>query len=289
MRRQRKPVVPPRLCLRRPARPGECANRPMFSAVYPCARRCRHGFGLWRPDFFETRFNGVRRFAPRAFGLGGCAYFRHRIPDVAMSRTDVSFSRPIAGGRRGATKRKPAVHPGDVPAKSPVRGAPKNLWDKPGRIFLFSGRCFLWCVYGSAARFHGISDNGMGCIPRVSFLCKKAEPCPPEGEKRAVVYTGGMAMDACISVVKLAALCRRLCVWHRRLQNSNPEAGERPRGADCFKRRAMGPLRRRPGPPRQYGPYSVKFAISSAPRLARRGFTQHPCPCNFGRARALLF
>ena len=224
------------------------------------------GLGLWHPDLFEIRFNGVRRFAPRAFRPGGCAYFRHRIPDAAMSRM-LHVSGPVAGGRRGATKRKPAVHPGDVPAKSPVRGVPKNLWDKSGRIFLSSGRCFLWCVYGSAARFHGISDNGMGCIPPGVFPVQKAEPCPPEGEKRAVVYTGGMVMDACISVVKLAALCRRLCFWRRRLQNSNPEAGERPRGADCFKRRAMGPLRRRPGPPRQYGAIFCKVChfIRSAP------------------------
>lgn len=155
--------------------------------------------------------------------------------------------------------------------------------------FYLRGVAFCGAFTGARPAFMEFRIMAWDASRRVSFLCKKAEPCPPEGEKRAVVYTGGMVMDACISVVKLAALCRRLCVWRRRLQNSNPEAGERPRGADCFKRRAMGPLRRRPGPPRQYGPYSVKFAISSAPRLARRGFKRRPCPCNSGRAYALLF
>lgn len=130
------------------------------------------GLGLWHPDLFEIRFNGVRRFAPRAFRPGGCAYFRHRIPDAAMSRM-LHVSGPVAGGRGGATKRKPAVHPGDVPAKSPVRGVPKNLWDKSGRIFLSSGRCFLWCVYGSAPRLHGISVMAWDASRRVSFLCKR--------------------------------------------------------------------------------------------------------------------
>ena len=232
MRRQCKPVVPPRLCLRHPARPGEGANGPMFSAVYPCARRRRYGFGLWRPDLFETRFNGVRRFAPRAFRPGGCAYFRHRIPDAAMSRM-LHVSGPVAGGRGGATKRKPTVHPGDVPAKSPVRGVPINLWDKSGRIFLSSGRCFLWCVYGSAPRLHGISDNGMGCIPPGGFPVQKGRTVPAGRRKegRRIYRRDG---HGCLHI------CRETCgALPQAMRLASPSAKFQSRGRRTAKGRRL--------------------------------------------------
>ncbi len=133
------------------------------------------GFGVQTSLKPALTASDASRLAPS--GRGGCAYFRHRIPDAAMSRM-LHVSGPVAGGRGGATKRKPTVHPGDVPAKSPVRGVPINLWDKSGRIFLSSGRCFLWCVYGSAPRLHGISDNGMGCIPPGVFPVQKGRTVP---------------------------------------------------------------------------------------------------------------